>query len=69
MGDDGSVTLHNHVFNSYNAIIPLSISKFLEKHEKEFFFEIVNPRLSLRKLIHKKIHRRFENKYSTFQNC
>ena len=39
MGDDGSVTLHNHVFNSYNAILPLSISKFLEKHEKEFFLK------------------------------
>ena len=36
----------------YNAIIPFSISKFLEKHEKEFF-EVINPRLSLHKFIHK----------------
>ena len=46
--------------------MPFSISKFLEKHEKESF-KVVNLRLSLRKLIHKKIHRRFENKYWSFQ--
>ena len=52
IGDDGSVTLHNHFYNSYNAVTPFSISNFLEKHEKEFF-EVVNPRQSLRKLIRK----------------
>ena len=52
MDDDGSVTLHNHFYNSYNAVTPFSISNFLEKHEKEFF-EVVNPRQSLRKLIRK----------------
>ena len=39
-------------FVGHTAATQFSVSEFLKKHEREFF-EVVNPRLSLLRLVHK----------------